>query len=146
MWGRLSGASTTSHHRLLANNFEDTCTVPIPCSDDNDILSTADMSHILLLVFVLQLAIHLINKFGAQTINELLWTIYIKLPTPQSKDASDSARLRSEVVRLQREMGAVSAQDDFAKWARLRREHDKAKDKYEKQCTYTTTPTLSPLL
>lgn len=29
-------------------------------------------------------------------------------------------------------MLAVSAQDNFAKWARLRREHDKAKDVYEK--------------
>ncbi|KAK3670503.1 GET complex subunit get1 [Recurvomyces mirabilis] len=97
------------------------------------------MSYVLLLVFVLQLAIHLINKFGAQTINELLWTIYTKLPTPQSKDASDSGRLRAEVVRLQREMNAVSAQDDFAKWARLRREHDKAKDKYEKQSSSLTS-------
>jgi len=39
-------------------------------------------------------------------------------------------------VRLNREMKAVSAQDDFAKWARIRREHDKAKDKYDKQCTH----------
>jgi hypothetical protein len=29
-------------------------------------------------------------------------------------------------------MVGVSAQDNFAKWARLRRDHDKAKDKYEK--------------
>lgn len=28
---------------------------------------------------------------------------------------------------------ATSAQDDFAKWARLRRQHDKAKDKYEER-------------
>ena len=30
-------------------------------------------------------------------------------------------------------MSNVSAQDNFAKWARLRREHDKAKEKYEKE-------------
>lgn len=64
-----------------------------------------------------------------------LWTLYTKLPTPQSKDAESSTKLRNEVVRLHREMSATSAQDDFAKWARLRREHDKAKDKYDKQCT-----------
>ncbi|KAK5114964.1 hypothetical protein LTR85_010002 [Meristemomyces frigidus] len=93
------------------------------------------MISVLLLVFLLQLAIHLLNTFGAQTVNDLLWTLYTKLPTPQSKDAAQSSKLRAEVARLNREMRAVSAQDDFARWARLRREHDKAKDKYDKQST-----------
>lgn len=57
------------------------------------------------------------------------------MPTPQSKDAETIAGLRSEVVRLNREMRAVSAQDDFARWARLRRDHDKMKEKYDKACT-----------
>lgn len=68
-----------------------------------------------------------------------LWTLYTKLPTPQSKDAESSAQLRAEVVRLNREMTATSAQDNFAKWARLRREHDKAKEKYDRQCTFHPT-------
>ncbi|KAK0865284.1 GET complex subunit get1 [Friedmanniomyces endolithicus] len=97
------------------------------------------MVSVLLIVFVLQLAIHLVNKYGAQRVNELLWTIYTKLPTPQSKDAGESSKLRQDVVRLNREMKAVSAQDDFAKWARIRREHDKAKDKYDKQSADLTS-------
>lgn len=101
------------------------------------------MASVLLVVFLLQLAIHLLNTFGAQTINELLWTLYTALPTPQSKDAAESSKLRADVVRLNREMKAVSAQDDFAKWARIRREHDKAKDKYDKQCTSPFTLPLS---
>jgi len=48
-------------------------------------------------------------------------------------------------VRLNREMTATSAQDDFAKWARLRRDHDKAKDKYDKQCKPTLHVTASSL-
>ena len=40
--------------------------------------------------------------------------------------------LKKEVVRLKRELGAVSAQDDFAKWAKLRRQHDKAMSEFEK--------------
>ncbi|EMC97226.1 hypothetical protein BAUCODRAFT_121727 [Baudoinia panamericana UAMH 10762] len=91
------------------------------------------MISVLLLVFGLQLAIHLLNTIGAQAINELLWYLFTRLPTSQSSDAKENAKLRSDVVRLNREMRNTSAQDDFAKWARLRRDHDKAKDKYDKQ-------------
>jgi len=34
-------------------------------------------------------------------------------------------------MRLKREMNAVSVQDDFARWAKLRRQHDKALADYE---------------
>lgn len=54
-----------------------------------------------------------------------LWLIYTKLPTKTSKTSTEQVVLRREVVRLKREMNATSAQDDFAKWARLRRQHDK---------------------
>ncbi|KAL8797402.1 MAG: hypothetical protein Q9195_000557 [Heterodermia aff. obscurata] len=39
--------------------------------------------------------------------------------------------LRGEVVRLKREMNATSSQDQFAKWAKLRRQHDKVLAEYE---------------
>lgn len=35
-------------------------------------------------------------------------------------------------------MTNTSAQDDFAKWARLRRQHDKAKEKYDNEGNSTT--------
>jgi hypothetical protein len=38
-------------------------------------------------------------------------------------------------VRIKREMNAVSAQDEFARWAKLRRTHDKAVADYEKSST-----------
>ncbi|KAI4807132.1 hypothetical protein E4T44_11177 [Aureobasidium sp. EXF-8845] len=94
-----------------------------------------NMVSLLLGVFVLNLAIHLINTLGAATINELLWVLYNKLPTPTARDAQNSARLKKEVVRLKREMTAVSAQDEFARWAKLRRTHDKAVADYEKSST-----------
>ncbi|KAG9682457.1 protein get1, partial [Aureobasidium melanogenum] len=90
------------------------------------------MVSLLLAVFLLNVVIHLINTLGAATINELLWVLYNKLPTPTAKDAQNSARLKKEVVRLKREMNAVSAQDEFARWAKLRRTHDKAVADYEK--------------
>ncbi|OQN99110.1 hypothetical protein B0A48_14971 [Cryoendolithus antarcticus] len=90
------------------------------------------MISLLVVIFGFQLLIHLVNTVGASTINELLWRIYTKLPTLQSRQAASNLSLRSEVVKLNREMTNTSAQDDFAKWAKLRRQHDKKKDEYDK--------------
>jgi len=93
---------------------------------------------ILALVFTIQLALSLISTVGAQAINDLAWRIFTLLPTEHSTKAAKTTQLRNEVVRLQREMASVSAQDNFAKWARLRREHDKAKDVYDKNVSQTS--------
>ena len=118
------------------------------------------MVSVLLFVFLLQLTIHLINTAGKQTINDVvctrpanfvheqriliddvqLWLIFTKLPTPQSREASELANMRREVVRLNREMTNTSAQDEFAKWAKLRRQHDKMKEKYEERCKPYSAP------
>ncbi|KAF2155691.1 Guided entry of tail-anchored protein 1 [Myriangium duriaei CBS 260.36] len=90
------------------------------------------MLSLLLLPFLVQLAIHLVNTFGAATINELLWTIFSKFPTQTSRDATEADKLRREVVRLKRELAGVSAQDEFSKWAKLRRQHDKVAAEHEK--------------
>ncbi|KAI4242236.1 MAG: hypothetical protein L6R40_004107 [Gallowayella cf. fulva] len=93
------------------------------------------MPSILLVVFLLQLAIHLINTVGANAINELLWTLYNQFPTSTHNAVHDSKPLRAEVVRLRKEMNATSSQDEFAKWAKLRRNHDKAVAKYDENGT-----------
>ncbi|QIW97373.1 hypothetical protein AMS68_002891 [Peltaster fructicola] len=90
------------------------------------------MISILLIVFLIQLAIHLVTTLGSDAINNILWQTYCKLPTPHSKKGAAIASLRQEVVALNREMNNTSAQDDFARWAKLRRQHDKKKDEYEK--------------
>lgn len=61
----------------------------------------------------------------------MLYTTY--LPTPTSASVQESNRLRAEVVRLKREMQATSSQDEFAKWAKLRRQHDKAEAQYNER-------------
>ncbi|KEF59829.1 uncharacterized protein A1O9_04677 [Exophiala aquamarina CBS 119918] len=45
----------------------------------------------------------------------------------------EQVQLRREVVRLKREMNAISAQDDFARWAKIRREHDKALEAHDRK-------------
>ncbi|USW58713.1 Putative Get1 family, helix hairpin bin domain superfamily protein [Septoria linicola] len=93
------------------------------------------MPSVLLVVFVVQLLLSLISTVGASAVNDLAWYLFSLLPTPQSKAAQENLKLRNEVVRLERQMRAVSAQDEFAKWAKIRRQHDKAKDKYEKEAS-----------
>ncbi|KAF2085857.1 hypothetical protein K490DRAFT_18533, partial [Saccharata proteae CBS 121410] len=90
------------------------------------------MPSLLLVVFALQLAIHLVNTLGKSAINELLWILYNKLPTPSSNAARDSIKLKREVLRLKKEMNGVSAQDEFSRWAKLRRQHDKALAEFNK--------------
>ncbi|KAI9686533.1 MAG: GET complex subunit get1 [Bathelium mastoideum] len=90
------------------------------------------MASILLWTFVLQLVIHVINTFGASSVNELLWQLYQRLPIATSKAAQDQLKLQREVLRLNREISGVSAQDEFSKWAKLRRQLDKAKAEYDK--------------
>jgi tail-anchored protein insertion receptor len=57
------------------------------------------------------------------------------VPTPNSQSETQQLHLRREIVRLKRELAGTSAQDDFAKWAKLRRQHDKAVADYDKIST-----------
>ena len=54
-----------------------------------------------------------------------LWTIYLKLPTDASRKAKEQKRLQLEILRVRKDMAGTSSQDEFAKWAKLRRQHDK---------------------
>ncbi|PVH95511.1 hypothetical protein DM02DRAFT_689960 [Periconia macrospinosa] len=90
------------------------------------------MPSLLLVVFILQLALHIINTVGVNTINELLWILYNKFPTPTSKSAQKAQKLKREIVRLKRELAATSPQQDFAKWAKLDRQHNKAVPEFQK--------------
>ncbi|KAH6639756.1 CHD5-like protein-domain-containing protein [Boeremia exigua] len=90
------------------------------------------MPSLLLVVFILQLVLHLINTVGASSVDELLWVLYNKLPTPTSKNAQRCQALKKEIVQLKRELGNTSAQDNFGKWAKLDRQHNKAMTEYQK--------------
>ncbi|CAE7192356.1 hypothetical protein CFE70_006984 [Pyrenophora teres f. teres 0-1] len=90
------------------------------------------MPSLLLVVFILQLLLHMINTVGANTVNELLWVLYNKLPTPTSGSAQRCQVLKQDIVRLKRELGNTSPQDNFSKWAKLDRQHNKAMAEYQK--------------
>ncbi|KAI9924001.1 hypothetical protein ASPWEDRAFT_101176 [Aspergillus wentii DTO 134E9] len=89
------------------------------------------MLSLILTVFFVHVAIYLVNTIGATTIDSLLWILYLKLPTSMSKNAREQTRLKREALELKRDMNNTSSQDEFAKWAKLRRRHDKAMEQYE---------------
>ncbi|KAL9013122.1 MAG: hypothetical protein Q9173_002165 [Seirophora scorigena] len=74
------------------------------------------MPSLLLTVFILQ-----------------LWTLYNKSPTSTRDSVQESNMLRAKVLVLKKEMAATSSQDEFAKWAKLRRQHDKAVAQYDER-------------
>lgn len=109
------------------------------------------MPSLLLVVFILQFLLHIINTVGASTVNDLvgpatvhnfratcanmtlqLWILYNKLPTPTSSSAQKAQKLKKEIVQLKRELGNTSPQDNFSKWAKLDRQHNKAMADFQK--------------
>ncbi|OJJ44795.1 hypothetical protein ASPZODRAFT_71287 [Penicilliopsis zonata CBS 506.65] len=89
------------------------------------------MLSLVLTVLFVHVAIYLVNTIGASTIDNLVWLLYLRLPTSASRNAQESNRLKREVVQLKREMNNTSSQDEFAKWAKLRRKHDKTLEEHE---------------
>jgi hypothetical protein len=89
------------------------------------------MVSLLLVVFLVEAAVRLVNAVGATTINNLLWTLLNVLPISTSKTASEQRKVQSEYLKVRRDLNATSSQDEFAKWAKLRRQHDKLLEQLE---------------
>lgn len=103
------------------------------------------MVSLLVLVVVLTVVTHIVNTVGAQQINNLvrcvpsllvcivkltgalqLWSLYNFLPiSPSRADVASQKALQREVVASRAQLRATSSQDEFARWAKLRRTLDK---------------------
>ncbi|KAI0601872.1 CHD5 domain-containing protein [Biscogniauxia sp. FL1348] len=90
------------------------------------------MPSLLLVVILVELAVHLVNTIGAATINNLLWNLYLTLPTQTAKQVAEKTKIQKEYLTIRRDLNATSSQDQFAKWAKLRRQHDKLFEQLEK--------------
>lgn len=88
------------------------------------------MPPLLLVVFLVELAIQAVNSIGAATISNTLWNLYNYFP---SKETADHRKLQAECLKVRRELAATSAQDQFAKWGRLDRQHKKMMDELTKK-------------
>ncbi|OAQ71046.1 CHD5 domain-containing protein [Pochonia chlamydosporia 170] len=89
------------------------------------------MTTILFLIFAVEVVAQFINAVGAAQINNLLWTLINYLPVSTSKAAAEQRKLQAEYLKVRRDLNATSSQDEFAKWAKLRRQHDKLLEKLD---------------
>lgn len=107
------------------------------------------MATVLFLIFAVEVVAQLINAVGAAQINSLvctmgkmppkrdtdtweqIWTLINYLPVSTSKAAADQRKLQAEYLKVRRDLNATSSQDEFAKWAKLRRQHDKLLEQLE---------------
>ncbi|KND92648.1 Protein GET1 [Tolypocladium ophioglossoides CBS 100239] len=89
------------------------------------------MPTLLFVIFAVELVAHFINAVGAAEINNLLWTLINYLPISTSKAAGEQRKIQAEYLKVRRELNATSSQDEFAKWAKLRRQHDKLLDQLD---------------
>ncbi|KAI5845418.1 CHD5-like protein-domain-containing protein [Tricharina praecox] len=82
---------------------------------------------LLLVVVVLTVATNLLSTIGAPAINAVLWKLYTALhrTSPVAAAIPKAAAVRQEVLKLKTELAATSSQDEFARWAKVRRTHDK---------------------
>ncbi|KAK8930006.1 hypothetical protein H634G_01423 [Metarhizium anisopliae BRIP 53293] len=89
------------------------------------------MTTILFLIFAVEVLAQFITAVGAAQINNLIWTLINYLPVSTSKAAAEQRKLQAEYLKVRRDLNATSSQDEFAKWAKLRRQHDKLLEKLD---------------
>ncbi|KAH7158941.1 CHD5-like protein-domain-containing protein [Fusarium sp. MPI-SDFR-AT-0072] len=90
------------------------------------------MASLMLSIFVVEVIVNLVNTIGAAAINNLLWTIINFLPVSTAKAAGEQRKLQADYLKVRRDLNSTSSQDEFAKWAKLRRQHDKLLEQLEK--------------
>ncbi|KAF8639531.1 hypothetical protein AX17_001436 [Amanita inopinata Kibby_2008] len=85
---------------------------------------------LLLTIFVLTFMTQLISWIGQAVIQEMVYNTYLRLVN--SDLAIRQRNLKAEILTARSELMKTSAQDHFAKWAKLRRKVDKGLSELEK--------------
>ncbi|ODQ52857.1 putative retrograde vesicle-mediated transport protein Get1 [Saitoella complicata NRRL Y-17804] len=88
---------------------------------------------VLLLAFIIVLINSLITLIGTDTIASYAWSAYSRfIPGPHSGKVAQYKKLQIQALKTKTEMQGTSSQDEFAKWAKLRRRFDKEVAEMEK--------------
>jgi hypothetical protein len=64
------------------------------------------------------------------------------LPVPTSQSATKLRTLKKEYNAVRMQMNATSSQDEFAKWAKLRRKSDKLGEEVEACSTFPNSSSI----
>jgi hypothetical protein len=79
----------------------------------------------LLTILIIVVVHHMCNVVGLQYISQLVFRCYCQLFPSKIQE------LKAGIVQTRLELQRTSAQDQFAKWAKLRRKFDKEKAAYD---------------
>ncbi|EJT99021.1 hypothetical protein DACRYDRAFT_82924 [Dacryopinax primogenitus] len=88
------------------------------------------MPSLALTIFLLVLFTQIISWVGQSVLEDCVFALYIRLISPEP--SKRQAQLRKEVFADKQDLLRTSAQDEFAKWAKLRRKVDKGLSELEK--------------
>lgn len=66
-----------------------------------------------------------------------LWSLLNYLPLESSKKDAELRKIQAEFLKVRKELNGTSSQDEFARWAKLRRNHDKLLEKLEASSMYS---------
>ena len=94
----------------------------------------------LVAIVIITTLITLLTTIGIPALNALLWTLYTRLSPSAAAQLRANAKLRQEVLTLKKELLSTSSQDQFAKWAKIRRNLDKKTAELQKSRTLPRIP------
>ncbi|RPA79902.1 hypothetical protein BJ508DRAFT_227165 [Ascobolus immersus RN42] len=76
---------------------------------------------------------YLLSLVSTQTLQALIWQLATLIPgSSAAKQQATHRKLQREVLTLRGQLRATSSQDEFAKWAKLKRKEDKLLADFEK--------------
>lgn len=79
--------------------------------------------HPALIILSVVLSVHIINLVGRERIESVVKPIYLRLL--YGKDLQEQKRLKKDLFSTRQQLNLTSSQDEFAKWAKLKRSVDK---------------------
>ncbi|KAK4047523.1 GET complex subunit get1 [Microbotryomycetes sp. JL221] len=88
------------------------------------------------LLFVVTLGVEVVSWIGKDKLADLVYTPYSKLTG--SGNSKQHRQLRQDILQLRADLAATSSQDEFSKWAKIRRKLDKAVAELETANSSTT--------
>ncbi|KAK0545699.1 GET complex subunit get1 [Tilletia horrida] len=101
--------------------------------------------HPALAILLTTLVAEVITWIGKDTISNALQAIFVRLF--HSSTLKEQRALKTDIYATKHELDKTSSQDEFAKWAKLRRKYDKGMQDLEKiNATIASTKSTFPLL
>jgi hypothetical protein len=78
---------------------------------------------LIITIFAISFVTSLVSWIGQSVLVDFVYNLYLAVFNPSA--ASKKQKLQAEILRTKEELMQTSAQDQFAKWAKLRRSVDK---------------------